>query len=99
MGAVEGIGAAASGQEGTAFFDDFESHRELEVGELLIGDADANGEIKLADAIDVLMEARPFGGVLTEGTPDCNLDGDVTLGDAIGILIAARPFGAVPCGL
>ncbi len=88
----------AGALDGMMTFDDYVAHRSTPVGELLIGDADDNGEVKLADAIGVLVEARPFGAVFNEGTPDCNLDGDVDLSDAIGVLIAARPFGAVPCG-
>ena len=84
---------------GTLTFDAYESHRSTPVGALLIGDADGNGEVKNADAIDILIEARPFGAVLTSGQPDCNLDGEVKNDDAIDVLIASRPFGAVPCGI
>lgn len=98
-GTVESVVLGAQGSfTGTLSFDDYVSHRETPIGGVVLGDADNNAAVSLADATAILIEARPFGAVLAEGVPDCNLDGQVTLADASRVLQAARPFGAVPCG-
>ena len=74
LGAVTDIGA------GNALFDDYESHRSLPVGELLMGDANGNGSLTIADAIGLFNE---LNDTLQPGQPDCNTSGSITIADAI----------------
>jgi len=74
------LGAVSDFGSETALFDDYESHRSLPVGPLLIGDANGNGSITIADAITLFNELK---GTLAVGQPDCNINGGVTIADAI----------------
>lgn len=65
---------------GNALFDDYESHRSLPVGELLMGDVNGNGSLTIADAIGLFNE---LNGTLQPGQPDCNSSGAITIADAI----------------
>lgn len=64
-----------------ALFDDYESHRSLAVGSLLIGDSNDNGSINLFDLISIQNDI--LGNGLANGQPDCNLNGSVNLFDLI----------------
>ena len=88
---------AASTLDGTMTFDDYESHRSLPVGALLIGDSNNDGQVNGLDISGVLKEANAFTPELQSGTPDCNLDGSVSGLDISGILKAADAFSPVPC--
>jgi hypothetical protein len=83
-GAVEQVklGAVSDFGSETALFDDYESHRSLPVGGLLIGDANGNGSITIADAITLFNEIGP-DKILASGQPDCNISGNITIADAI----------------
>ena len=83
-GAVEQInlGAVTDFGSESALFDDYESHRSLPVGPLLIGDANGNGSITIADAITLFNEIGP-DKILASGQPDCNISGNITIADAI----------------
>jgi len=92
MGAVGGIDTDA------LFFDDYESHRSLPVGALLVGDSNNDGMVNALDISGILKEANAFTPVVQSGTPDCNLDGSVNALDISGILKAADAFSPIPCG-
>jgi len=68
------------GDVNAGLFDDYESHRSLPVGALLMGDANGNGSLTIADAIGLFNE---LGGTLQPGQPDCNSNGGITIADAI----------------
>jgi len=68
------------GAEG-ALFDDYESHRSLAVGSLLIGDSNGNGSINVFDLISIQNDI--LGNSLANGQPDCNLNGSVNVFDLI----------------
>ncbi len=74
------LGAVTDIAAGNALFDDYESHRSLPVGPLLIGDANGNGSLTIADAITLFNE---LSGTLASGQPDCNLSGGISIADAI----------------
>lgn len=75
MGAPNGFG----GLVGQASFDEYESRREQQVGQLLAGDANLDGLINSAD-IDLVVNEF-LAGLLAEGVIDCNLDGAVNSSD------------------
>ena len=60
-------------------FDEYESRREQQVGQLLAGDANLDGIINSAD-VDLIVIEFLFD-TLAEGAIDCNLDGLVNSGD------------------
>ena len=70
---------SVAGPAGTLIFDDYESHRETLIGELLAGDANKDGGINSGD-IDMVVAEFLFS-TLAEGVVDCNLDGSVNSGD------------------
>ena len=92
LGAVSDIGA------GNALFDDYESHRSLPVGPLLVGDSNNDKVVNGLDISGILKESNAFTPELQSGTPDCNLDGSVSGLDISGILKAADAFNPVLCG-
>lgn len=67
-------------QGGFVNFDAFESRRTTPVGTLLVGDANANGSLTIADVITIGNE---LNGTLASGQPDCNLNGSITIADVI----------------
>jgi len=73
------LGAVASIDANTAFFDDYESHRSQAVGALLAGDGNDDGNINSGD-VDMVVAEFLFS-TLAGGVPDCNLDGNVNSGD------------------
>lgn len=75
LGAPNGF----DGLIGQASFDEYESRRENQVGELLAGDANSDGNIDVGD-IDLIVAEFVFNS-LAEGVIDCNLDGSVDVGD------------------
>lgn len=68
------------GDANAGLFDDYESHRSLPVGALLMGDSNGNGSLTIADAIGLFNE---LNGTLQTGQPDCNSNGGITIADAI----------------
>jgi len=93
-GATGSVGAAAGTMEsvvlgataavdGKLIFDDYESHRSLPVGALLMGDANGNGSLTIADAIALFNELNLANQTLAPGQPDCNESGGITIADAI----------------
>jgi hypothetical protein len=79
LGAPNGLG----GNTGTITFDAYEAHRTTSVGALLVGDANGNGSITVADVVSVLNE---LAGTLQSGQPDCNENGGVTVADAVCLI-------------
>ena len=75
MGAEAGIGTDK------VVFDDYESHRSLPVGSLLIADSNGNGSINVFDLISIQNEI--LGNSLANGQPDCNLNGGINVFDLI----------------
>jgi hypothetical protein len=75
MGAISGVGGDA------AYFDDYESHRSLPVGTLLIGDSNGNDSINVFDLISIQNDI--LGNGLASGQPDCNLNASVNVFDLI----------------
>ena len=75
LGAPNGF----DGFAGKVIFDEYESHREQQVGQLLAGDANLDGNIDVGD-IDLIVAEFVFSS-LAEGVIDCNLDGSVDVGD------------------
>jgi len=97
-GTMEAVKLGPKGAfDGTITFDDYESHRTLPVGALLIGDSNNDGQVNGLDISGVLKESNAFTPELQSGTPDCNLDGSVSGLDISGILKAADAFVPVPC--
>jgi hypothetical protein len=81
-GAMESVvlGAAEPASfTGKFTFDDYVSHRETKVGELLAGDGNSDGDINSGD-INVIVNEF-LNNNLGEGVVDCNLDGSVNSGD------------------
>jgi len=74
-----GDGPLVAGLDGKLIFDDYESHRETAIGELLAGDANKDDGINSGD-IDMVVNEFLFS-TLAEGVVDCNLDGSVNSGD------------------
>src|SRR5690625_1983436 len=64
---------------GSIDFDDFDSRRSERPGRLLVGDANSDGEVTLADVSSVSDEV--FDSIYSLGQPDCNEDGEITLAD------------------
>lgn len=64
---------------GVMNFDAYESRRTTEIGRLLRGDANSDGNVNVGDITAVSNEifATPFAS----GQPDCNEDGNVNVGD------------------
>ena len=80
-GTVESVVMGAAGSlDGTLTFDDYVSHRNNPVGALLMGDANGNGSLTIADAVALFNE---LNGTLAEGQPDCNMSGSITIADAV----------------
>jgi hypothetical protein len=79
LGAPNGMAS----QVGTISYDAYEAHRESQVGGLLVGDANGNGSITIADVVAVLNE---LAGTLQSGQPDCNENGGVTVADAVCLI-------------
>ena len=75
LGAPNGF----NGLVGSALIDEYVSHRDLPVGELLAGDANLDGNINSGDIDKVVTEF--LSNTLAEGVIDCNLDGLVNSGD------------------
>ena len=90
---------AANALDGKITFDDYESHRSLPVGALLVGDSNNDGQVNGLDISGVLKESNAFTPEIQSGTPDCNLDGSVSGLDISGILKAADAFDPTPCAL
>lgn len=90
-GAVEQIRLGTeSGVGGTAYFDDYESHRSSPVGGLLAGDANNDASINILDVGVITSEILLRG--LGDGQPDCNLDGSINIldvGCATNIILSA----------
>ena len=64
--------------DGVLTFDDYESHRSTPVGGLLMGDANGNGALTIADVTSIFNE---LNGTLATGQPDCNTNGGITIAD------------------
>ncbi|MCF6263562.1 MAG: hypothetical protein L3J24_08275 [Xanthomonadales bacterium] len=79
LGAPNGLG----GFTGRSLFDEYVSNRTQAVGALLIGDANGNGNLSIADVITLFNELNAGAPVLASGQPDCNLNGSVTIADVI----------------
>ena len=69
------------GDANAGLFDDYESHRSLAVGSLLIADSNGNGSINVFDLISIQNEI--LGNSLAGGQPDCNLNGGINVFDLI----------------
>lgn len=80
LGAPDGLG----GNSGKLTFDAFESRRSTAIGELLVGDANADGTVDPDDITAIREEFFESG--LSVGTPDCNQDGSVNSGDAVCVV-------------
>lgn len=75
LGAPNGF----DGLVGKVTVDEYESRREIQVGQLLAGDANLDG---LIDSTDINAIVDEFlSGTLAEGVIDCDLDGLVDSGD------------------
>jgi len=94
LGAPEGL----DGFVGKVTFDEYESRRENQVGALLIGDTNNDGEVNLFDISATLLEIDFFNPAIQEGTADCNKDGQVNLFDISATLLAIDFFNPIPCG-
>lgn len=75
LGAPNGF----DGLVGKMTFDEYESRREIQVGQLLAGDANLDGLVNSAD-IDMVVNEFLLG-TLAEGVVDCNVDGLVNSAD------------------
>lgn len=75
LGAPNGF----DGLVGKVSFDEYESRREQQVGQLLAGDADLDDKINSND-INAIVDEFLFG-TLAEGVIDCDLNGSVDSGD------------------
>lgn len=75
LGNVDG---EASG--GVLYIDDFDSRRMTKPGRLLVGDANGDEELSIADLFSVNNELGP-AGIFAAGQPDCNEDGAITIAD------------------
>lgn len=73
------LGAVSALASGSAFFDDYVSHRSLPVGPILAGDGNSDGNVNSGD-VNVVVNEFLFNN-LGDGSPDCNLDGAVNSGD------------------
>lgn len=80
-GTMESVILGADALDGILTFDDYESHRSLPVGPLLMGDSNDNGSINVFDLIATTNEI--LGNGLSVGQPDCNLNGSVNVFDLI----------------
>lgn len=79
LGLPNGLGGFSAS---TSRFDAYESHSTTPVGLLLVGDANGNGAITIAD---VISAGNELGGTLAVGQPDCNFAQGVTIADVICI--------------
>ncbi len=79
LGSPNGLGGFA----GQATFDEYVSNRTQPVGALLMGDANGNGSLSIADVISIFNELNAGSPVLAPGQPDCNLNGSVTIADVL----------------
>jgi len=75
LGAPNGFGGLA----GKVSFDEYESRRNEQVGQLLAGDADLDGNINAND-VNAIVDEFLFG-TLADGVIDCDLNGKVDAGD------------------
>ena len=82
---------------GSLTFDDYESHRTLPVGGLLLGDSNNDGAVDVFDISATLLELDFFSPVIQPGTPDCNMDGEVNVFDISAQLLAIDFFNPIPC--
>ena len=73
------LGNLQGADGGSIDFDDFDSRRSERPGRLLVGDANSDGEVTLADVSSVSDEV--FDSIYSLGQPDCNEDGEITLAD------------------
>jgi hypothetical protein len=71
------LGAAGGG---TIDFDDFDSRRIDRPGRLVVGDANADGNVTTSDITSTINEVFSVG-VFAPGQPDCNEDGSITSSD------------------
>lgn len=76
LGAPNGL----DGLVGIANFDEYVSKRDTFVGALLMGDANGNGSLTIADVVALFNE---LNGTLAEGQPDCNMSGSITIADVV----------------
>ena len=81
LGAPNGMGDFT----GEIIFDAYEAHRTTNVGALLAGDANGDGNVNSGDTVGIINEN--LGDILAQGQPDCNGDGNVNSGDTICIII------------
>ena len=81
LGAPNGMG----GFTGEITFDAYEAHRTTNVGALLAGDANDDGNVNSGDTVGIINEN--LGDILAQGQPDCNGDGNVNSGDTVCIII------------
>jgi hypothetical protein len=80
-GTVESVILGAAGSlDGTLAFDAYVSQRNTPIGGLLMGDANGNGSLTIADVVALFNE---LNGTLAEGQPDCNMSGSVTIADVV----------------
>ena len=79
-GTVESVVLGAAALDGTLVFDAYVSQRDTLIGGLLMGDANGNGSLTIADAVTLFNE---LNGTLAEGQPDCNMSGGITIADAV----------------
>ena len=80
LGAPNGMG----GFTGEITFDAYEAHRTTNVGALLAGDANDDGNVNSGDTVGIINEN--LGDILAQGQPDCNGDGNVNSGDTVCII-------------
>ena len=80
LGAPNGMG----GLTGEITFDAYEAHRTTNVGALLAGDANDDGNVNSGDTVGIINEN--LGDILAQGQPDCNGDGNVNSGDTVCII-------------
>ena len=81
LGAPNGMG----GFTGEITFDAYEAYRTTNVGALLAGDANDDGNVNSWDTAGIINEN--LGVILAQGQPDCNGDGNVNSGDTVCIII------------
>lgn len=75
LGLPNGLGGFSGG---SVSYDAYESHASTNVGDLLIGDANADATVNVIDYSSVQQDIL---GNLQSGQPDCNLDGTVNVLD------------------